>query len=193
MSFILKEISSQRSLKRKNDDENDESSSSDEDENDVDDSHTSDLLYKAKNGTKYNKRKVQRIIRYVKYNKKNVSENYYRERLMLFVPWRNEERDLISGIDTFEGHYKSLKKSIESKSNEYEHHAEEIEIARQMMEDENNTYDQIAPNTEQENRETEEEGMKEAEKFVYFNPNRVVEQRHYDIGIELQSTCSVPQ
>ena len=34
--------------------------------------------------------------------------------------------------------------------------------------------------------------MKEAENFVYFNPNRVVEQRHYDIGIELQSTCSVP-
>ena len=32
----------------------------------------------------------------------------------------------------------------------------------------------------------------EADKFVYFNPNRVVEQRHYDIGIELQSSCSVP-
>ena len=27
---------------------------------------------------------------------------------------------------------------------------------------------------------------------MYFNPNRVVEQRHYDIGIELQSSCSVP-
>ena len=88
---------------------------------------------------------------------------------MLFVPWRNEERDLIAGFDTFEGHNKSLKESIESKSNEYEHHAEELEIARQMMEDENNTYDQIAPNTEQENREAEEKGMKEAEKFVYFN------------------------
>ena len=68
-------------FEEKNDDENDESSSSDEDKNDVDDSHTSDLLYKAKNGTKYmyKKRKVQRIIRYVKYNKQNDSENYYRE------------------------------------------------------------------------------------------------------------------
>ena len=27
---------------------------------------------------------------------------------------------------------------------------------------------------------------------MYFNPSRVVEHRHYDIGIELQSTCSVP-
>ena len=29
--------------------------------------------------------------------------------------------------------------------------------------------------------------------FVYFNPDRVVEHRHYDIGTELQSTCSVPR
>ena len=86
-----------------------------------------------------------------------------------------------------------MKISAESKSNEYEHHTEELELARQMMEDEENAYDQIAPNTEQENREAEEEGVKEAEIFVYFNPNRVVEQRHYDIGIEPQSTCSVPQ
>ena len=38
-----------------------------------------------------------------------------------------------------------------------------------------------------------EEGVKESENFVYFNPDRVVEHRHYDIGIELQSTCSVPR
>ena len=61
-----------------------------------------------------------------------------------------------------------------------------------MMEDEENAFDQIAPNMEQENREAEEEGVKAAENCVSFNPSRVVEQRHYDIGIELQSTCSVP-
>ena len=60
----------------RNDDGSCESSSSDEsedsleDENDGDDSHSSDLLYRAKNQTKYKKRKVSRIIRYVKYNKK---------------------------------------------------------------------------------------------------------------------------
>ena len=61
-----------------------------------------------------------------------------------------------------------------------------------MIQDEENAFDQIALNTEQENREAEEEEVKEAENVVYFNPSRVVEQRHYDIGIELQSTCSVP-
>ena len=140
----------------------------------------------------YRKRKVPRIIRYVRYNRKKDLENYYREQLMLFIPWRNEQKDLLASFDTFEAHYNSLKTSIEPKSNEYEHHTEELELARQMRADEENAYDQIAPNTEQENKEAEEEGAKEAENFVYFNPSRVVEQRHYDIGIELQSTCSVP-
>ena len=179
-----------------NDDSNNESSSSDEnedsleDENDAEDSHSSDVLYKAKNETRYKKHKVPKIIRNVRYNKKKVLENYYREQLMLFIAWRNKQKDLLASFDTFEAHYNTLKKSIESKSNDYEHHTEEL--ARQMIQDEENAFDQIAPNTEQEKREAEGEGVKEAENFVYFNPSRVVEQRHYDIGIELQSTCSVP-
>ena len=112
---------------------------------------------------------------------------------MLFIPWRNNQKDLLASFDTFEAHYNSLKTSVESKSNEYEHHTEELELVRQMIQDEENAFYQIAPNTEQENREAGEEGAKEAENFVYFNPSRVVEQRHYyDICIELQSTCAVP-
>ena len=178
----------------KNDDDSCDSSSSNESEDSLDDGNiqSSDLLYKAKNGTKYKKRKVPRVIRYVKYNEKKDPENYFREQLMLFVPWRNEQKDLFGSFNTFEAHYKSVQTSLIPKRNEYEHHVEELELARQMMEDEQRQYDQTAPNAEQENREAEEEGSKESEQFVYFNPNRVVEHRHYDIGIELQSTCSVP-
>ena len=178
----------------RNDDKSCDSSSSDENEDILDDgnSQSSDLLYQAKNGTKYKKRKVPRVIRYVKYNKKKDPENYFREQLMLFVPWRNEHKDLLGSFDTFEAHYKSVQTSLIPKRNEYQHHVEELELARQMMEDEQRDYDQTAPNAEQENKEAEEEGSKESEQFVYFNPSRVVEHRHYDIGIELQSTCSVP-
>ena len=178
----------------KNDDDSCDSSSSNESEDSLDDGNiqSSDLMYKAKNGTKYKKRKVPRVIRYVQYNKKKDPENYFREQLMLFVPWRNEQKDLLGSFNTFEAHYKSVQTSLIPKRNEYEHHLEELELARQMMEDEQREYDQTAPNAEQENREAEEEGSKESEQFVYFNPSRVVEHRHYDIGIELQSTCSVP-
>ena len=109
---------------------------------------------------------------------------------MLFVPWQNEQKDILDYFDTYEAHYNSVQTSLIVKRNE--HHIEELELARQMMEDEQREYYQIAPNVEQENREAEEEGSKESEQFVYFNPSRVVEHRHYDIGIELQSTCSVP-
>ena len=135
---------------------------------------------------------MPRVIRYVKYNQKKDQENYFREQLMLFVPWRNEQKDMLGSFDTFEAYYKSVETSLILKRNEYEHHVEEIELARQMMEDEQREYDQTAPNAEHENRGAEEEGSKESEQFVYFNPSRVVEHRHYDIGIELQSTCSVP-
>ena len=133
---------------------------------------------------------MPRIIRYVRYNKKKDPENYCREHLMLFSPWRNEQKDILASFATFEVHYNSLKTSTEPKSNECEHHTEELELARQLIEDEGNAYDQIAPNTKQENREAEEEGVKEAENVVHFNPN--IERIHYDIDIELQSTCSVP-
>ena len=41
---------------------------------------------------------------------------------MLFIPWRNEEKDIIPGFETFEAHYEALKTSIEPRSNEYEHY-----------------------------------------------------------------------
>ena len=52
----------------KNDDDQGDSSSSNESEDSLDDDNSqgSDLLYKTKNGIKYKKRKVPRIIRYVK-------------------------------------------------------------------------------------------------------------------------------
>ena len=85
---------------------------------------------KQKNGTKYKKRKVPRIIRYVKYNKKKDPENYFREQLMLFVPWRNEQIDLLGYFETFGAHYNSVKTSLIAKRNEYERHIEELEQDR---------------------------------------------------------------
>ena len=60
----------------KNEDDRCDSSSSNESEDSLDDDNSlgSDLLYKTKNGTKYKKRKVPRIIRYVKYTRKRTQK-----------------------------------------------------------------------------------------------------------------------
>ena len=181
-------------IEYRNDDSISDENSSDENSEDEEmvenDNTASDLIHIAKNGTKYKNRKV---IRYVRYNQTKDPENYYREQLMLFMPWRNEQKDLLGSFGTYRAHYNTMKESLEIKRNQYEHHTEELELARQMMEAEEAEYNGLARNAEQENREAEEEGVKESENFVYFNPDRVVEHRHYDIGIELQSTCSVPR
>ena len=106
------------------------------------------------------------MIWYVKYNKKKDPENYSREQLMLFISWRNELKDLIYYFDTYDAYNHTVHTALISKRNEYEHHAEELELARQMMEAEESDFDKIAPNAEQENREAEEEGPGESEKFV---------------------------
>ena len=184
-------------IEYRNDDSISDENSSDEnseDEEMVENGNTaSDLIHIAKNGTKYKYRKVPKVIRYVRYNQTKDPENYYREQLVLFMPWRNEQKDLLGSFGTYRAHYNTMKESLEIKRNQYEHHTEELELARQMMEAEEAEYDGLAPNAEQENREAEEEGVKESENFVYFSPDRVVEHRHYDIGVELQSTCSVPR
>ena len=104
-----------------NDDDSFVNSSGDESDDSFDDnnSQSSNLLFEAKNGTQYKKRKVQRIIRYVRYNRKRDPENYFREQLMLFVPWRNEQKDLIGSFGTYEARYDSVQTSLVSKRNEY--------------------------------------------------------------------------
>ena len=58
---------------------------------------------------------------------------------------RYEQKDLLGSFDTFVAHYKYMKiqTSLIPKRNEYEHHVEELELARQMMEDEQREYDQL--------------------------------------------------
>ena len=48
----------------------------------------------------YGKRSI--IIRTVQFNKNKDSENYFREQLMLYVPWRNEEKDSIGNGSSYQ-------------------------------------------------------------------------------------------
>ena len=98
---------------------NDESSSDEnensEDEEIVENGNTaSDLIHIVKNGTKYRYRKVPKVIRYVRYNQTKDPENYYREQIMFFMPWRNEQKDLLGPFETYRAHYNIMKESLES-------------------------------------------------------------------------------
>ena len=145
-----------------------------------------------KNGIKIRRRQNNKILRYVRFSKKTDEENHFREMLLLFLPWRNEDTDLISTYKTYKDHYTAVRGWIDCKCREYENHVEELQLAKEMAEnDMQDAFDEIAPGTEQIESETAEEQPVDSEKFVCFNPDRVTEQCNYDIGTEIGSSCSV--
>ncbi|XP_053402924.1 uncharacterized protein LOC123548901 [Mercenaria mercenaria] len=147
-----------------------------------------------KSGIKIRRRQNSKVIRYVRFSRKTDEENHYREKLLLFHPWRNELTDLLpANFSTYKEHYESLKETVDQKCSYYEHHAEELEIARDLAEAEYDAFDEIAPGTQQVEAETAEEETVESETFIYFNLDRAVEHREYDIGIEIGCSVSAPQ
>ena len=187
LDVIYTEENNQDNIEEKHDDEmNDERS---EDES-FDNSQTVMTL---KNGIKIKKRSNPKIIRYVRFNRKTDEENHYREKLLLFSPWRNEERDLLQNFNSYKEHYEAMKHMIENKCSTYEHHVEELEQARLMAEEEYDAFDEVAPGTQQVEAETAEEETVESEAFIYFNPDRATEHREYDIGIEIGCSVSASQ
>ncbi|CAC5376968.1 unnamed protein product [Mytilus coruscus] len=138
-----------------------------------------------KNGIRIYQRKTPKVIRYVKYNYKTDSENFYRERLMLFYPWRNELSDLQCGHETFEKMYLTVAKLLEIKAKQYEGKVIDLEKAIEESENYCHENDQIAPATQQVEMEDAEIGPTESEQYVHFNPDRPTEHRLYDMSREV--------
>lgn len=55
-----------------------------------------------KDGFVLKQRKIQKILRYVIFNREQDPENYFREQLMLFFPWRIKKHDLKGKFATYE-------------------------------------------------------------------------------------------
>ena len=80
-------------------------------------------------GIVYKTRKKDRIICYVNYNKTNNCEQHYLERLMLFLPWRDEEFDLLHGCSSYKKKYNLHRDKIESIHKNHEKFDDDLEEA----------------------------------------------------------------
>jgi effector-binding domain-containing protein len=65
-----------------------------------------------KKGRKHRNSDKSYVIRYVKYNKHKDLDNYYREKLMLYVPYRVDENIFKKIYSTWEHAYNSLIETI---------------------------------------------------------------------------------
>ena len=138
-----------------------------------------------KNGIVIRRRSHALVIRYVHYSAKTDPENHYREKLLLFMPWRDERVDLLNGKTSYKTHYEEKRFMVDMKVKQYEKNMTEIEQAMQAAEEDFQQYDELAPNAQEANALDEAEGQEESVEYVHFNPDRPVEQRHYDIGTEI--------
>lgn len=91
------------------------------------------------------KRKTMKIIRYRKYNKELDPYNYFRENLMLYTSWNNEQEDILTV--NVESEYHKNKRQIElnyKKFNSYDTILDEMDAITNLIEDpndDNTTYE----------------------------------------------------
>ena len=95
------------------------------------------------------KRSQARIIRSVWFNKEAHPEKHYRELIMLFTPWRNEQTDLIGSFSSFQEHYLAHYDEISEQMRQYAVCSEDLnEIQQHLQECDDDLYDTIAPVTQ---------------------------------------------
>ena len=139
------------------------------------------VLLEYNNGIKFKRRQVPRIIRYVNYNRDRDPENYFRERLMLFYPWKNENTDLKGRFKSFENSYNAKKKQIVPNQKKYERYNDILEEA---VEEANANPD----SDDEEDDESQQETITNLPDYAYFDPERDERLLRTDIGNDMGLT-----
>ena len=136
-----------------------------EQENDDDDDDDPNGTYQTEFKCQKNKRRLKaRIIRSVGFNKVADPEKHYRELIMLFTSWRNENTDLIGNCSSYQEHCLLLKAKIDEQMKLYAVCSQDLnEIEEQLsnMEENDDSCDMIAPNTQNIELQDEAEGAQD--------------------------------
>jgi DNA replication protein DnaC len=131
-------------------------------------------------GSIVRRRKKKKILRYVRYSKDKDPENHFREALMLFYPWRYEDK-IIGKCETYEERYQQVKEQVELKRGEYEQNAKQIDEAEalEFNEDDTDMWNAVAPGNQ--HQEIQDEHLKQNNSECGDED----EFTEYDIGIDL--------
>ena len=133
------------------------------------------------------KHKVPKVICFINYKYKLDIENYCRERLLLYTPWRHEETDLYYGKETYIEAFEVQRQCIENKMKIYKPMAAKLTEALDIFQQENSlNYDDIAPSTQHEELEHTEFPTTISTTFEYCDPEWPVSHQQVDIGPHLQ-------
>ncbi len=100
-----------------------------------------------------------RIIGSVWFNKEAHTEKHYRELIMLFIPWRNEQTDLTGSFSSFQEHYIARYNEISEQMKQYAVCCEDLnQIQNHLQQCDDDLNDTIAPVTQDTERQDQDEG-----------------------------------
>lgn len=143
------------------------------------------LSYLFRNGTEIGKRSKPHVLSRVNFDRETDSEKHYQELLMLFTPWRDEEKDLVNVSRSFEERYIECKADIDIKLQKYQHGGQivaDVERALHGTDAEDLCVDFVAPNNEHEEELDREKETTLSEQWGCFDPGK--QAPLYDIGLE---------
>ena len=127
------------------------------------------------------KRSKARIIRSVWFNREKDPEKHYRELIMLFTPWRNEQTDLLANCSSYQARFLIVKDLIDAQMKLYAVCSDDLnkinEYISGLVESEDQ-FDSIAPLTQNIEYQDEAEGQQDL--HPDFNENYDLSE---DVGI----------
>ena len=151
-----------------------------------------DFCNELSNEKKNKKRSIARVIRSVWFNKEKDPEKHYRELIMLFTPWRNEETDLLANSSSYKARFLLMKDAISEQMKEYAVCGSDMDKIQEHLngsEDtgDHNQYDSIAPFTQ--DVEYQDEAVGDKDLHPDFNENYDLSD---DVGIPSTVSSSEP-
>ncbi len=110
------------------------------------------------------KRRREAVIRLHKFNITKEPEKVYHSKLMLYLPWRNEETDILGRYMSFKARYDDLSDDIRTNELRYSQNACIIDEAYSQLQQQGppqHAWDQIAPGAEDQQAQDQMQGMED--------------------------------
>lgn len=132
-----------------------------------------DRFISLKNNMGFIKKKNKKaILRYPQFSERKNNEEFYYSQLLLYLPWRKEPEN--SEDTSFYNLYQKHEQTIKDNKSKIEHHVDIIEQAIENMEllgPPRHSWDNIAPNVQQERLDELAEGTTIDSNFASVNPD----------------------
>ena len=133
------------------------------------------------------KRRRETVVRFHKFSLNKQSSKVYRSKLMPYLPWRNEDSDILGGYMTYKARYDDLSDDVMINEHRYSRNASVIDDAVGHLNEHGppqHAWDQLAPGTEEQEVHDRAQGVED---------ERSIEQEDLDANAQMfQQQQSAP-